>query len=64
MLVEQAAASARNTLPEIRNEANFEMITNHTWLNDKGFTMDLNVFFIAAELHGNLTLRTKNMVPD
>jgi hypothetical protein len=64
MLVEQAVVSARNTLPKIRNEANFEMITNHTWLNDRGFTMDLNVFFIDAELHGNLTLRTKNMVPD
>jgi|LakMenEpi03Aug12_release.lakeMendotaPanAssembly.Ray.scaffolds.fasta_scaffold556792_1 hypothetical protein len=64
MLVEQAVVSAKNTLPEIRNEANFEMITNHTWLNDRGFTMDLNVFFIDAELHGNLTLRTKNMVPD
>lgn len=64
MLVNEAMVMTQNAVPKIRNEANFEMITSHTWLNDRGFTMDLNVFFIAAELHGNLTLRTKNMVPD
>jgi hypothetical protein len=53
-----------NALPQIRNDVNYEMITEATFLSDNGFTLDLNLFFLESELHGNLTLNTKNMKPD
>ena len=54
---------AANALPVIRNDVNYEMITDATLLSDTGFTLDLNLFAIESELHGNLTLNTKNMQP-
>ena len=55
---------AANALPVIRNNVNYEMITDATLLSDTGFTLDLNLFAIESELHGNLTLNTKNMQPN
>jgi hypothetical protein len=52
---------AANALPVIRNDVKYEMITDATLLSDTGFTLDLNLFAIESELHGNLTLNTKNM---
>ena len=53
-----------NAMPQIRNDVNYEMITDATILSDKGFTLDLNLFFLESELHGNLTLNTQKMQPN
>jgi len=60
-----AAAEAHQAfLPTIRNNVNYEMINELTPLSDDGFTLDLNIFYIEAELHGNLTLNAKKMALD
>lgn len=48
----------------IRNDVNYEMINSHTLLRDKGFTLDLNFFYIDEELHGNLQLNASNLEPN
>ena len=37
------------------------MITHATVQNEPGFSLDLNLFFIDSDLHGNLTLYTRDM---
>lgn len=61
--ISEVAITAK-TLPIIRNDVNYEMITDATLLSETGFTLDLNLFAIESELHGNLTLNTKNMKPN
>ena len=64
-LREVAIAEAHTAfVPEIRNNVKYEMINERTMLRDEGFTLDLNIFHIKAELHCNLTLNAHKMEPN